>query len=199
MLENFLNQIHGIFNNIKVRKVLLKLRIPIGILLFALIITRLRQEWFFPGIVVSVLGEMLQVWCFSTIKTKKQLTVYGPYMFVRNPMYIGRFFLIFGVLMMTGNPQIMIGFTILYYFYMVNRVKREERVLAELFGKDYDVYCRDVHPYLPTLKRFDKNALWSFNIESFRQNHALGNLLLVAASYIILYLLTFIWPVSRSL
>lgn len=198
-MKNLLKPVHDIFNSIRVRKTLLKLRVPIGIVLFALLITQLKKGWFFPGLIVSILGEVLQVWCFSTIKTKKQLTVGGPYMFMRNPMYIGRFFVIFGVILMTGSPWIMIGFTVLYYFYMVNRVKREEVVLEKLFGEDYRQYCRDVHPYLPGLKRFDKVALWSFNLESFQQNHALGNLLVTAAAYVILYLLTFTWPVGWPL
>ncbi len=199
MLETAFNRIHLLFNNKKVRKTMLKLRIPLGVLVFALLATQLRKEWFFPGLAVSLPGEMLQVWCFSTIKTKKQLTVYGPYMFVRNPMYIGRFFLIFGMILMTGNPWILAGFVVLYYFYMVNRVRREEKVLSELFGKDYQRYCRDVRPYLPGLKRFDKRLLWSVNRESFRRNHALSNMLAVAGGYVLLYLLTFIWPVSRFL
>ncbi len=197
--KNALIRIHSLFNNKKVRKTMLKLRIPLGVVVFALLATQLRKEWFFPGLAVSVIGEMLQVWCFSTIKTNKQLAVVGPYMFVRNPMYIGRFFLIFGVVMMTGNPWIMAGFAVLYYFYMVNRVRREEKVLAELFEKDYAGYCRDVRPYLPGLKRFDRRRLLSVNMESFRRNHALSNLLVTAGGYILLYLLTFIWPVSRFL
>ena len=91
---------------------------------------------------VSTLGELFQVWCFSTIKTRKKLTIVGPYMFVRNPMYLSRFFLIFGILLMTGNPWIMLVFVVLYYFYTTNRVRREEKDLLEMFGEDYRIYCR---------------------------------------------------------
>jgi protein-S-isoprenylcysteine O-methyltransferase Ste14 len=191
MSENLVNTIHEFFNNKRVRKTFLKLRLPLGIVFFILIATQIKQAWFFPGLVVSILGEAFQVWCLTTIKTNKKLTVTGPYMFVRNPMYIGRFLLLFGILMMTGNPWIMMAFAVIYYFYMVNRVKREEKVLAELFGQDYEDYCRDVNRYLPGFKRFDKSLLRSFSAESMRQNNVLTNILAVLTCYIILFLIAF--------
>jgi protein-S-isoprenylcysteine O-methyltransferase Ste14 len=194
MPENVSSRIHDFFNNKKIRKILVKLRLPLGILLFILLLTQLKESWFLPGLLVSILGQLLQIWCMSTIKTKKKLTLTGPYMFVRNPMYLGRFFLIFGILMMTGNPWLLILLTIVYYYYMVNRVNREEKILAELFGKDYEDFCRDVHPYLPGFKRFDPAKLWSFNKESFEQNNVLTNIVLPIICYFILYLFTFVWP-----
>ncbi len=125
MPKNVSSRIHDIFNNKKTRKTFLKLRAPIGILLFILLLTQLNPSWFLPGLLVSMLGQALQIWCMSTIKTQKKLTVTGPYMFVRNPMYLSRFFLIFGILMMTGNPWLLIVLTAIYYYYMINLVNRE--------------------------------------------------------------------------
>ena len=193
MPDNMVHKINDLFNDKKIRKTLLRLRLPLGLICLVFITSQIKPAWFFIGLVVSILGEAFQVWCLSTIKTQKKLTVVGPYMFLRNPMYIGRFFLIFGFLLMTGNPWIMLAFTILYYFYMVNRVKREEKVLLELFGSDYESYCRDVNRYVPGFKRYDKNLLRSFNMESIRQNNVLINISAVFACYIILFLITFVW------
>jgi hypothetical protein len=96
---------------------------------------------------------------------------------------------------MTGNPWFLGVFTAGYYFYMVNRVKREEKLLSELFGKDYADYCRDVHPYFPGIKRFDAALLGSFNKESMAQNHVPVNLLVTVVCYIILFVFTFIRPI----
>ena len=193
MPENFLNKIHTLFNNKKARKTLLKLRVPLGLVLFVLLSSIINLDFFFWGLAVSALGELFQVWCMSTIKTKKKLTIVGPYMFMRNPMYIGRFFLIFGIIMMTGNPWLMAGLTILYYFYMVNRVKREEEILLDLFGKEYEAYCSEVNRYMPSFKRFDRDLLWSFNKESFIQNNVHWNILGVAIGYVIIYSFTLFW------
>lgn len=192
MFQNLIHRINDFANNKKVRKTLLKLRVPIGILIFVLVATQLRRAWFWPGLTVSILGEAIQLWSMSTIKTHKKLTVTGPYMFVRNPMYIGRFLLIFGMLMMTGNLLLLAAFAGAYYFYMINRVRREEKLLAELFGEDYADYCRDVHPYVPGFKRFDAAQLRSFNKESLDQNHVVVNLLVTVICYLVLYIFTFI-------
>jgi len=186
-------RIHDLFNNTALRKTFLKIRLPLGLVFLILIATQIKPAYFFPGLALSVLGELFQVWCLATIKTKKKLTVVGPYMFMRNPMYVGRFFQLFGIIMMTGNAWFMLAFAVLYYFYMINRVKREEKVLLALFGNDYEEYCRNVNRYLPSLKKFDRKLMWSFDKESFRQNHAAINILATGICYMILYIVAFHW------
>jgi protein-S-isoprenylcysteine O-methyltransferase Ste14 len=190
------HRINEFFNSKTVRKTFLKLRYPLFVVLLVLLLTQLKPQWFIPGLIVSILGEIIQVWCFSTIKTQKQLTRVGPYMFVRNPMYIGRFFLIFGILMMTGSIWILVGFTLLYYFYMVNRVRREEKKLAELFGQSYETYCQQVNRYIPGFKHIQPQKLLAVSSESFFENNAHWNILLVLICYIVLFLATFIWPIT---
>ncbi|MFP3998688.1 MAG: methyltransferase family protein [Desulfobacterales bacterium] len=195
MTSRIVERINDLFNSKKARKNFLKIRIPVIFILFVLILPLLDKSWFLPGLAVSVLGEMIQLWCFATIKTKKQLTTHGPYMFVRNPMYIGRFFLVFGILMITGNPWILLACIIVYYFYMTNRVKREETLLSEIFGNDYKEYCKKVRPYMPTVNGyFNAKRLFEFDRESFAQNHGVRNLAAVAACYAVLYVFTFIKP-----
>ncbi|MFW5908411.1 MAG: methyltransferase family protein [Desulfosalsimonas sp.] len=195
MTSRIVERINDLFNSKKARKNFLKIRIPVIFILFVLILPLLDKSWFLPGLAVSVLGEMIQLWCFATIKTKKQLTTHGPYMFVRNPMYIGRFFLVFGILMITGNPWILLACIIVYYFYMTNRVKREETLLSEIFGNDYKKYCKKVGPYIPTVNSyFNAKRLFEFDMESFAQNHGIRNLTAVAACYAVLYVFTFIKP-----
>ncbi|MFO7839543.1 MAG: isoprenylcysteine carboxylmethyltransferase family protein [Desulfosalsimonadaceae bacterium] len=186
--------VNEFFNNRKIRKLFLKLRYPLFLAALLLVLTRLDPRWFLPGLLVSVLGELFQVWCFATIKTQKKLTREGPYMFMRNPMYIGRFFLLFGMLMMTGNPWIPGVFVLLYYFYMTNRVRREEEKLQQIFGADYDAYCQSVNRYLPTLSAFRPEKLTAVSWESFFQNNAHWNMLLVIGCYIILFIATFVRP-----
>jgi hypothetical protein len=69
----------------------------------AILIRRSPDEWFWPGFGVSVFGAVMQWWCFSCIMTSKELAVNGPYSFVRNPMYLSRFFLVLGGVVMIGN------------------------------------------------------------------------------------------------
>lgn len=195
MSKPVIQSINDLFNNRKARKTFLKLRFPVMLIFFVLILPLLEKKWFVPGLAVSVAGELIQLWCFATIKTKKLLTTGGPYMFVRNPMYIGRFFLIFGILMMTGSIWILLFYTIVYYFYMTNRVNREEKLLSDLFGQDYENYKKDVRPYFPTYNSlFDASRLFVFDPQSFDQNHGVRNMAAVGICYIILFIFTFINP-----
>ncbi len=184
---NLLAPIHALFNQPRARKLFLKLRLPLGLAAAAGIAWLIRREHFGPGLAVSFVGALWQWWCFSCIMTSQKLAVRGPYMMVRNPMYLARYLLVLGIVLMTGNPWIVAGYTALYYFYMVNRVRREEIKLREIFGADYDAYCRDVPRFLPGFKRFAWRDLFYFNPTCFQRNHGFINLLVVLAAYALLY------------
>lgn len=192
-MSDMMDRINSVFNNPKLRRLFLKSRVPLGILFSIWLLFLLDPAWFYPGLAVSICGAFLQAWCMSTIRTQKKLTTTGPYMFVRNPMYLSRFLLVFGILLMTGRIWLVAVYVGIYYFYMINRVKREEKILSELFGTDYAAYCTDVRPYVPGLKRFDASKLVSLNRESIRENHVSENLAVVFCGYVVLYIFTFVW------
>ncbi len=189
--------IHKIFNNPLLRSILLKLRLPLGIAIFVLLIFHIDPDSFWPGLAVSAFGAVFQLWCFSSLKTQKILAVHGPYVFVRNPMYLARFFLMLGPLIMTGHLWVSITFTVLYYFYMVNRVKREEVKLKGIFGQPYEDYCKKVNRFMPSFKNAEWKSILFFNWSFFQRNHGVINILIVIICYTILYYFTFIHPVSR--
>jgi len=61
-------------------------------------------------VLVSVLGEAIQLWSFASLVKNEQLTARGPYVLVRNPMYLGRFFLILGIALLFGNVYITLAY-----------------------------------------------------------------------------------------
>ena len=65
------------------------------------------------------------------------LVIGGFYAHVRNPMYIGRFFVGLGVMLMTHNVRIISAFVLLFVIYVTRRVGGEEARLAGIFGNDY--------------------------------------------------------------
>ena len=103
-------------------------------------------------------------------------------------MYIGRFFLILGVLMLPGAPWLLPIFAVLYYFYMLNRVRREEETLRGIFGGEYEEYCAEVPRFLPTSRPFRGNPVLTFRRDLFLLNHGHWNLLSVIVFYVIVRL-----------
>lgn len=175
--------IHRFFNHPGVRGFFLKIRIPVAVAAAVLLIVRADSRWFLAALCVSMAGELLQAWCFGTLQKKKELAAEGPYALVRNPMYLGRYFVILGILMLPGIWWILPVFTVLYYFYMANRVHREEVTLREVFGKEYEAYCAEVPRFLPTARPFRGNPVMAFRWDVFVRNNGHWNFLSLAAFY----------------
>lgn len=185
--------INDVFNNHTLRKTLLSLRLPIALGLAAALILNIRPDWFWPGLLVSLAGMVLQLWVFGCIKTREVLAVNGPYMFVRNPMYIARFLLIAGLVIMTGLPWLLLIFAPVYYLYMANRVKREEPVLLEAFGDAYRDYREHVPRFLPSLRAYGKGRFAFFDMSNFKRQHGFTNLTVFTVAYIVCYVAAFHW------
>ena len=188
MFSSIAAPVHNFFNNKRVRSIFLSVRVPLFLVAAALVVYFLDPEWFLPSIIVSAVGLVGQLWCFGALLKRKVLAMKGPYAVSRNPMYIARYVLILGALGFTGNIYILIGFTLIYYFYMVNRVKREEAKLRDAFGQDYLDYCSRIRRYLPTFRGLQWRDLWFFRWEYFIDNNGHWNLIAVTAFYVACFL-----------
>lgn len=189
-----LERVHTLFNNETIRLVLSKLRYVLFLAVFIIFIPFIRPSWFWPGFIVTMFGEVIQVWCFASLEKNRVLANRGLYKLMRNPMYAGRFFVLLGFLLLTGNIWIVLIFTVLYYFYMVNRVKREEKKLRVVFGEAYDGYCRDVNRFIPSFRGGNWRSLWVFKWDVLVDNNGHWNFMAVYFCYIIFYFSTFLYP-----
>ncbi len=178
-----LQAIHTIFNHPVARKVLLKLRYVLFLVFLAVLARYADSARLLTGFLVSLFGEAIQLWSFASLVKNEQLTARGPYVLVRNPMYLGRFFLILGLIWLLGNPYITAAYVIFYYFYMVNRVQREESRLAELLGQPYRDYCVRVNRFLPSLGRLSDPAVRFFNWDVMLHNNGHWNFLAMVLFY----------------
>jgi len=190
-MENILGRINDFFNNPEWRARFLQYRWPLSLVGLVILLRLMYKEYFWHGLGISGLGEALQLWCFASLHKKKALAAKGPYAVVRNPMYIGRYFLILGAVTMTGRFWLMLIFSVVYYFYMVNRVRREEEILSEIFGAEYAAYCRETNRFLPPMRKPNPKDLRYFRWDLFFKNNAHLNLLAVAVAYLIVYIYLF--------
>jgi len=180
--------IHDFFNHSGLRAVFLKARVPLALLVAAGVIWFAQPRWLWPGFAVSMFGELIQLWSFASLNKNRDLACNGPYALVRNPMYLGRFCVILGPLMLLGNGWLLLLYPVVYYFYMVNRVKREEVRLREALGAPYAEYCAAVHRFLPGLPyRYNPVLFWSWAL--LRQNNGWANL----AGTLAFWVAAFVW------
>jgi protein-S-isoprenylcysteine O-methyltransferase Ste14 len=112
------------------------------------------------GITLMAAGGTLAFACVATFVARgegtpapfdppRKFVAAGPYRFVRNPMYIGGFIVLFGfglyersaAILLFALPWLLAAhlFVILY----------EEPHLRSTFGPPYEMYCRSVRRWLP--------------------------------------------------
>lgn len=165
----------GLFQHPGLRSFLVKMRLPLFILLLVLVAPFAQREWLLAGFVVSMIGEFIQLWCFASLDKNMTLTIRGPYTMVRNPMYLGRFFIPFGFLMLLGQWWLLLAYTVIYWLYMDARVQREEAHLRPIFGAPYEDYCAKVRRFVPGWPLAGKPvAYWNWAL--FSHNNAGRNL-----------------------
>jgi protein-S-isoprenylcysteine O-methyltransferase Ste14 len=179
--------VHRLFNSVALRKTLLKLRYGLVLALIAVIAYFMRPEWWLAAFLVSMVGELVQLWAFASLIKNKELAVRGPYVLTRNPMYLGRFFLILGLLLLPANLYLLVAYCILYYFYMINRVKREEQHLRQVLGQPYEEYCLKVNRFWPTLSRLGNKDTLFFDWKRLIRNNGHWNLLSTLIVYAALF------------
>ena len=182
-----LQAIHGIFNHPGARQVFLKLRYVLLLAVLAVLARYTDAARLPAGFLVSLFGEAIQLWSFASLVKNAQRTARGPYVLVRNPMYLGRFFLILGLCLLLGDPYLAVAYIVLYYFYMVNRVRREETRLAEILGQPYRDYCSRVNRFLPSFSRLLDPAVRFFNWGVLLRNNGHWNLMAMLLFYGALY------------
>jgi protein-S-isoprenylcysteine O-methyltransferase Ste14 len=78
---------------------------------------------------------------FSVEAKASKLVRTGLYSRIRNPIYVFGGLLIIGLLLLAGRPVLLLLLLVLIPLQAV-RVRREEQVLAEKFGAEYEEYKR---------------------------------------------------------
>jgi protein-S-isoprenylcysteine O-methyltransferase Ste14 len=109
------------------------------------------------GACVSLLGLAIRAWAAGHIRKNAELAISGPYAFTRNPLYFGSFLLGLGFTIASGQVVLGLLFVALFLgiYFPVMRV--EASTLAELFGREYEVYKTSVPLFFPRLTPFRQN------------------------------------------
>src|SRR5712692_622459 len=115
------------------------------------------------GMVIGVAGATVALWCIFTFASigrgtpapfdpPRRLVIRGPYRFVRNPMYIGAgLALASAALFYESLP--LLGYAGLFFLAThVFVVGYEEPTLRRTFGQEYEVYCRQVSRWWPSIR-----------------------------------------------
>jgi protein-S-isoprenylcysteine O-methyltransferase Ste14 len=131
--------------------------IPIALVLLAVpAMTAVRPLW--PlGLGLVLLGQAVRMWTVRHIgvisRTRASrlgpLVVSGPYLLVRNPIYVGNWFLWTGFTIWSGVVWMLPVVWIIFILQHRTIVRWEEKLLLEKFGEPYANYLKTVNRWWP--------------------------------------------------
>ena len=128
-----------------------KIRLYTGYLFFLSILFLAKPVIlsYWIGLFVVLSGEFIRTWAAGCIEKDKILTKNGPYRLVRNPLYLGSFFIGLGVSVISCSSSFLLVFLLLFLSVYLPTIFWEEKFLAEKFTDDYLNYQKTVSPLFP--------------------------------------------------
>jgi len=138
-----------------------------------------------PGVAVAALGEYWQLWAAAHLHKNVDVVKSGPYALLRNPMYLGRFFVGLGFVLLTWRWYFIAAYVLSFALYAQARVLGEEARLRGLFGEEYAAYCRAVNRWFAWPRIRLSDARWSW--AAVRRNHQLRVSAAVALMLVLLW------------
>lgn len=128
------------------------------------------------GFVFVVLGETVRFWSSGLLLKTRELMTAGPYRYTRNPLYLGRFSILTGMIIMVNLPNYLslIGLVFGWTWFIGVYMRRKERVeparLREEHGVAYDRYFEAVPALFPTLSPYQDFTPASWSVERMKRN-----------------------------
>lgn len=111
------------------------------------------------ALIVAAIGLSLRTWAVLTLGNRftmhiavekgHRLIRSGPYAIVRHPSYLGAFLLFMAMTVFLHAWFSALAAAVLLPLAFLRRIHREEAILKEAFGAEYEAYCADVKMILP--------------------------------------------------
>jgi protein-S-isoprenylcysteine O-methyltransferase Ste14 len=102
-------------------------------------------------LIAAALG--IRLWALGCIdgNKKRRLVTWGPYRYVRHPLYCGSILFALGVCLIAGSlAAVFLSCSVFLAFYLPV-LRAEEQFLAVRFGAEWDAYCQQTRILLPKL------------------------------------------------
>jgi protein-S-isoprenylcysteine O-methyltransferase Ste14 len=118
------------------------------------------------GLLMVLLGLVIRVVSrdWKVAHGKDQLVITGPYAIVRNPMYVGSYFIGLGICMVIGELWFVALFTVAYFAVHGIVVKSEESYLSGFWQDEYRNYMATVPAWIPSpskmIREFKATKRW---------------------------------------
>jgi len=149
-------------------------------------------------LIIGLIGLFIRIYTvgYTPVNTsgrnsKKQvadtLNTEGIYSIVRNPLYLGNFFMWLSVCLLTGNLWFIIIFCLVYWIYYERIIFAEEQFLHRKFGDGYTQWANVTPAFFPNFKLFRKpNLSFSWKKTLREEKNSILALFLIFSFYDVL-------------
>jgi len=140
---------------------------------------------FQAGLPLVIFGVWVRGWAAGHLRRNKELAISGPYAYVRDPLYLGRFFLLIGFTVIANTTATyalgVIGLGVFFLNYMPRKLRKETARLEGVFGESYVRYRKQVRSLVPRLTPYPGRGSASWSPEVYWRENREQWLLLAAA------------------
>lgn len=123
---------------------------------------QIRHGWVYFCMTVSYAGQLLRCLTVGFVPagtsgrgTRTQsadaLNTTGMYSIVRNPLYLGNFLAMLGIVMSLMVWWLVVIFVLMYWLYIERIIWTEEVFLSARFGRLYDEWCARTPAFIPNI------------------------------------------------
>lgn len=138
-----------------------------------------------------VLGVVLHVWAKGCLRQNQEISMSGPYRFVRHPFYAANALIDAGIALMSGWWLLLVLLPVWWLGVYLPVMRREEKYLAERFPSAYEDYRRRVAALLPLRRPLPRTtAGFSWRSPNIAEGRELPRVLRLLAYPILFFILT---------
>ena len=169
-----------------------RIRVPLGFLFAAFYIWRAKPAWWslLAGGATAALGLVIRALASGQVKKDRELTVSGPYAYVRNPLYLGSIVLAIGFAIAARDLWIVLVLVAYFVAVYLPVIGGEQKYLGSQFP-GYAEYTRRVPSLVPRTLWFGGISK-GFSSELYFR-HREYNSLLGAAAILAVLIAKIIW------
>lgn len=131
------------------------------------------------GSLLIILALGIRLWALGSIdgNKKRVLVTWGPYRYVRHPLYSGSVLFALGICLVLGSLTAILLLCLFLAWFYLPALRTEERFLAARFGAEWDVYRGQTGMVMPRLGTRVPKVEKSFHLR--RPLREIGTLLLL--------------------
>lgn len=151
------------------------------------------------GIVAA--GAALHLWSKGCLRQNRELTLSGPYRWVRNPFYLANLLIDLGLSVVIGRWWIALVYFPFWWAAYDRTMRREEAALETLFGERYRAYAARVPrllPLRPPLPRPEGGPVFSWANPNLARGNEYARLVRMLMLPLLIYVVREIWNLGWS-